>query len=191
MINKNISRKILKRNIHYGFLTADKLPQGEFKEHSLSDRYPWTTTGEFKTLAKNHCAAVCATNLTIFFRVTRDDPDKIFMDIYKYMGDGPKLKVDYAMKRYFKDLGYDFKLKKLRMDDEIKKSLEERKPVILLLAGSLANWHWVLVTGYRIYKDDLYLRIIDGWHRLGKTYYKPNVGSKILFAAQCELNRKD
>ncbi|MDO5041424.1 MAG: hypothetical protein Q4D95_04975, partial [Peptoniphilus sp.] len=152
MVNKSIPRRILKRNINYGFLTADKLPREEFKERNLTDRFSWSTTEEFKNMAKNHCATVCATNLALYFEVTRDNPHKIFREIYKYMGDGPKIKVEGAMKRYFRDLGYDLKLEKIRRRDEIKKSLDEGKPIILLLAGSLVNWHWVLVTGYRMYE---------------------------------------
>ncbi|CDZ75426.1 putative membrane protein [Peptoniphilus sp. ING2-D1G] len=191
MLSNNRSRKILKRNIHYGFLTEEKLPKVEFIEHNLTNESDWVITGEYKEFAKNHCATVCAANLTIFFRATRDDKNKIFMDIYKYMGNGPKIDIGYAMKKYFKDLDYDLKLKNLKSPGELKKSLDDRKPVILLLAGSLINWHWVLVTGYRIYGDEFYLKIVDGWHRIGRTYYKPGVGSKILLAIQCGLNKKN
>ena len=165
----------------YGFLKADDLPAGPYKEFFASQGLKeFVTTGATGDTLNNHCGATAATNLALNF--IHDDWQKIFARAYAMIGEGPALFIGHKVKRLFSSYKKKVKTRVYRSRDKIKKSIIRRRLSILLLANGLFDWHYVLCLGYRTYESgDDYLILADGWTKT-LTYYKINAGS-LLFSA--------
>lgn len=148
----------------------------------------FAVTGEFFDEAKNHCGAVCATNVLLYFRALAGVPVKstterhrIFTAIHDVVGNGPIFSLQKKISRcpFIAVRG-----KKLRSVQELVSALDHGCPCILLLANGLFDWHWVLCVGYLTARENgqekLFLRLADSWTPVCNTIYEPGVGSKIL-----------
>ena len=148
----------------------------------------FAVTGEFFSEAKNHCGAVCATNVLLYFRAVAGIPvrsaaerHRIFAAVHDVVGNGPIFSLQKKISRcpFIAVRG-----KKLHGIPELVSALDHGLPCILLLANGLFDWHWVLCVGYLIIrengKEKICLRLADSWTPFSDTLYEPGVGSRIL-----------
>ena len=171
----------------YGFLKADQMPAGEYRDvyASLALREGFVTTGQTGDYLNNHCGATAATNFARHY--IREDWRKIFVNVYALIGNGPAFFISHKIKRYFKSHGLKLKSKIHFKTDKIKKASIRNRLSILLLANGIFDWHYVLCLGYRAYANgDDYLIIADGWTRT-VSYYKVNRGSLMFSATTYDL----
>ena len=163
----------------YGFRNLRRMAATGYKEKSiLPGGMKLVTTGDFTEEAKNHCAAVCATNLLSYALekyspnvagspyAEEDGKHTLFLAVHNAMGDGPVFFFDTRLRRFF-DNGFG-KRYGLRMHSqsvhgfkEIKRALDDGCPCALLLANDLFHWHWVLAVGYREYEGTDYLEVSE------------------------------
>ena len=170
-------------NKGYNFRPRASLSRGLFHEVSLPvESLHWAVTGEYKGEAKNHCGAVCATNLAIYFSsqgyrelLEGNDRVRTFRQIHAYVGDGPVLRLLNRTRKYFISRGYSFACRMVRNYGEIKEALGEGRPSVVLLTSGPFDWHWVLAVGCRRYEDGReYLRVVDGWFDTSDRYFLMN-----------------
>ena len=62
----------------YGFIPASGLPAGAYEEYCIPGAlaFLWSITGDYTGYAKNHCAAVCLTNLSRYFDARRKKEER-------------------------------------------------------------------------------------------------------------------
>lgn len=172
------------------FFREEQLPANTFRSYDLPHgKVRWCITGDYAETAKNHCAAVCLTNLALCFTQMGILPslpvDKIFTAVHQLIGNGPIFFLQKKAKRCFSNTNQFLIGKKLCSFSEVKDSLEQGRPCALLLANHLLDWHWVLVLGYREYSaEECYLRMADGWHPTADRYYRLLPGAEWLSAIQ-------
>ena len=187
----------------YGFRLARRMAEGDFRERRIApEASRFVTTGDFMEEAKNHCAAVCATNLLDIVQQKlvpeweKEEVGALFLRVHESMGDGPVFFFDRRLRRFFrKDFGLRHHLTmeswKVRRFEEMKEALDAGLPCVLLLANDLFHWHWVLAVGYREYVSDPaeagkeakgFLRLADSWQRTADTFYRIGDGSRLLSA---------
>lgn len=170
--------------LSYGFLQEKDMPPGEYREKRLSrDAVTWAVTDEFAGEARNHCAAVCTTNLMIWKMLEKyglqDIPEKdrrrIFDYVHRRVGNGPVIFLHSRIRKMPEWEQGNFRSARIYRKKEILSALDRGVVCTLLLAGGMLEWHWVLATGYRVYscggKERIYLRIADSWHRKDTIFY--------------------
>lgn len=189
---------------NYGFIKVNKMSDEKYIEQAIDGLdFKVNSTADFSNEAKNHCGATLAVNLYKLFNNrynfhsveedlnldNRDNALTLFKDIHKYVPNGPVLFLARKIKSYFSSKSIDIKYKKIPFK-KLLSSLDANKPVAILLADGLFNWHWVLAVGYRVYADGtLYLRLISNHDRTSQSYYIKNSGSWLAHA--CEYSIKN
>lgn len=187
------NKKMLLKNGDYGFLRGGQLPQAPFSGADLPlTGGDWAVTSDYAALAHNHCAAVCLTNLALYFAA--DGPgaaalglggkDEVFRAAHRLTGNGPVLTVAGKATRYFAARGCALRHRRVWGFGGLQAAIAARRPCGVLLAGGLADWHWVLAVGWRQYADGRYLRIVDGWHNTADRFYKLNAKALCVAATQ-------
>ena len=175
----------------YGFVDKEDMPQGEFAEKSIagSENVGWAITGDYQDRAKNHCGAVCMTNVVLLFAdrghrrlLTENHRDKTFESVHQYIPDGPQPRIARKGAKYFRSRQSKLCYKSFRRWENIKNAITADCPVALLLVDGLFSWHWVLAVGYRRYQTgEAYLQIVTGWQRKPQ-YYQMDQGSFLFIA---------
>ena len=170
----------IRRRGNFVFLTEADLPQSSYRCDNvpLSD-ISWATTSEFNEHAYYHCGAVCITNLCLYFvsrgrrnLFVKNDKSATFDAVHSFVGNGPKLTVAYAARRFFRTRYYRLKHRQVKNFSEFAEAIAADRPVALLLAESLFNWHWVVALGWRKYESgEIYLRIVNGWENSSERFY--------------------
>ena len=190
------------QNKGYGFLPRAGLPRGHYNEISLPvESLHWAVTGDYGKIAKNHCGAVCATNLSVYFSsqgyrelLEENDRTRTFERVHNFVGDGPVLRLLNRTRKYFASRGYSFSCRKVRYFWEIRDAIGEGRPSVVLLTSGPFDWHWVLAVGCRRYEDGReYLRVVDGWHDTSDRYFllsrngekKEKEGARMAAAFPC------
>lgn len=174
----------------------------DLKENIFSHKFmdfpniSWATSSKFSDRAKNHCAATAVTNLSIFYAnkgyknlFVDGDIYKTFMSVYYYIGNGPRIIIANDIKKIFKKRGYDIDILYCRKFEDIKNSIDNNRPVLLLLADKLFSWHWVMGLGY-YESDNKYVRIVDGWNNSSDKFYKFNGEIKFLYGLSVNIKKK-
>lgn len=170
----------------YGFIDKKDLPGREFQSADLRllNNINWAKTSTYKNEAVNHCAAVFLLNLMIYFKEIGYDNlqfkniDKAFYKVHNIVGNGPKIFIAPKAKAIFIVYGYSLLSKNIKSFSELKQSINNNRPLGLLLYDGILNWHWVMAVGWREYNNgDQYIRIVDGWNATSNKYYKINSGS--------------
>ncbi len=173
----------------YGFIHWEDMPEGAYTSNLISNTLntEWATTGEFESIADNHCGAVAATNLALYFSNRGYTKLKInsvydtFVAVHNFVGNGPVANINNKTKEYFASRGYTLNSTYLSLYSHIKAAIDENRPCSLLLADGIANWHWVIGIGYRQYNaGGSYVRIIDGWEKSSTNFYLYNTGSSFM-----------
>lgn len=178
----------------YGFYDESSLPLGKYKDVIIkdADRIDWLTTYDVNTFAKNHCGAVAATNISLYYasRGFRDlnisnDKIEVFKKLHALIGNGPVVTIAGGLDKYFSSLRYDLRFSNLGNLESIKNALVNDRIIGILLAKDLFNWHWVLGLGYREYEDgSVYIRILNGWDNAIDKFYMIHSGSLWISATQ-------
>ena len=196
----------------YGFLAAQDLPETDiFDERILPDAKTmrFATTGDYSQIAKNHCGAVCASNVllclgggTDLHRApasakgtlsAEDLPEqseqsllrnRVFSIMHRLMGNGPVFTLNGSIKKGARDLGFLILSERASSRPDIIRSIDNGKPVALMLANGIFDWHWVLCVGYRryplAYGGKTYLRLANSWSPEADVFYVPGEGARIL-----------
>lgn len=182
---------------YYNFYNEDELATGTYKEYSIKDleKCDFLTTGEVSAIANNHCGAVAATNIAIYYQnrgfknlLAANNYDT-FKHLHDLIGDGPVLSIAKNTKRYFKSRGYILESKRFRSFDKLKEHLEADHIVDMLLADAVFNWHFVLAVGYREYESgEKYIKIITGWDKSKEKYFKLNAGTLLAYQTAYRIN---
>ena len=174
----------------YGFSEASELPEEAPVSLVTLPHLPvsFAVTTDYMEEAKNHCAAVTATNLSLILsppanartaELLREISHRSFTSIHSRIGNGPILNLEKRITRYYRDTGIPIRCRKLKNVEDISAVLSKGHPAALLLGDSLFRWHWVTVIGSLTYPDGTVLEIADSWHRRPR-YYRPNYGSRVL-----------
>lgn len=180
-------------NDDYGFIQWSAMPSGAY----TADNLPfydtkWATTGEYDTIANNHCGAVAVTNLAFYFadagysNLRKSTDRETFIAVHKYVGNGPVMTIANKARSYFADCGYSLGYNPVGSMTDITSAIKLDHPCGLLLADSLGSWHWVLGVGYRTYNisGDSYIRIVNGWQSDANRFYLMNKGSTFISGSQ-------
>lgn len=182
---------MLKNN--YQFLKEKDLPKEDYLEYTINNINKQIVTTNMFTNCKNHCAAICLTNLTLYYanrypNLINNDTNNTFFSIHKLVGNGPKLFISKRIDKYYKQKGYTLKHTYINKD-KIIESIKQDSPCALLLKGNIIDYHWVLCIGFRQYKDKVYLRIFDGWHNTIDAYYQLNGPTKLLHVTSYSIRK--
>lgn len=173
----------------FGFKTIENMKIHGFFEKSLDlvNEVDWVATKDFNNIAKNHCGAVAVTNIIMYldkkYRVKEKSNKLIFRKVHKTIGNGPIFNITYGLKAYYKSLGKDLTIYKVKNVSEYKRAIHNNMPVGILVANGVKGWHWIVGIGYRQYKNgELYFIVKDGWTKKANRYYMINKGSRLLTA---------
>ncbi len=181
----------------YGFIDLSNMPSNDYTGKYITGikSIDWATTYDFSDIAEDHCAAVAATNLALFYSykgfsnlIINNSTRDTFIEVHKIIPDGPIVFMASGTKEYFEDRGYTLKASDIGNTDNFKSSVNSGYPCAFLLGNNIADWHWILGVGYRDYPSDgTYFRIVDGWHNTVERFYKPYSGSVWAKATQYQL----
>ncbi len=174
----------------YGFFDASGLPRYPAVSDVRLEQLPaeFAVTSDYDPEARNHCAAVTATNISLILSPpanarTKEALGRIahrsFTSIHNRIGNGPILNLERRIMRYYTEAGIPIRCRRLPDTAAIPSALMQNHPAALLLADSLFQWHWVTVIGQLSWPDDTVLIIADSWHRTPR-YYRPGYGSRVL-----------
>ncbi len=138
----------------------------------------FTVTGEYNDIAKNHCAAVCLTNLAaalsavtgrqILENGSAQDTFRVF---HSMVGNGPVASISGAWSRYGKARELWLRSRPVRNFEDVQRAIGMGHPCGLLLTDGVLQWHWVTVTGWAEGEGRYALRIHDGWNQPDNRYY--------------------
>lgn len=182
-----MDKKIRKVRGYYGFYDKSAMPKGDYKDVIIdsADSMDWLTTYEVSDMAKNHCGAVAATNISLYYDKRGYEGLKIlnskletFKSLHSIIGNGPVMSLSKGLRKYFASRGYRLSYGNLGSLKEIKQAVDKGRIVGALLAKNLFNWHWVLIVGYREYSDGTtFVRLINGWDKTIDKFYSLHSGS--------------
>jgi hypothetical protein len=138
----------------------------------------FTVTGEYDDTAKNHCAAVCLTNLTAALSAVtgrqlleNGSPQETFSIYHDMVGNGPVASISGAWSRYGKQRGLQLRSRPVRNFADVQAAISMGHPCAILLTDGPLQWHWVTVTGWAEGEGHYTLRIHDGWNLRDDRYY--------------------
>lgn len=178
--------KYIKKSIYssfmgngFRFISFKQLPQNEYNCNFLikSSNINWITTIETNRIAKNHCAAVAATNISLFISNSflNDNINKysLFKLLYSDIGNGPVFSINRDIKKYFLSRNIFLKSEKVKNFNEFKSEIDKGHVVAFLLARGIVNWHWVIGVGYRQYIDgQSFIQIVTGWNNTTDRFFE-------------------
>ncbi|MBO5999886.1 MAG: hypothetical protein J6P87_09375 [Lachnospiraceae bacterium] len=179
--------------IPYGFLKPSDLPDSDAYDEVrlLPADMTFATTGDFAAVARNHCGAVCASN--VLLSLTSRAPEipsgqpaagAVFDVMHRIIGNGPVFTLNRGIKKGASAFGKVILSERAASRPDIIYALDRGMPVALLLSNSLFDWHWVLCVGYRRYPlsagGQTYLRLANSWQPSADVFYLPGEGSRIL-----------
>lgn len=130
------------KNIDYGFLPDHSAP---------GPSHPFAVTGDFSSIAKNHCCAVTVTNLILQgfagpgWKMRYHNRAELFRSVHHFVGNGPVFTMKKA-NRFLRETGLNGQFVKIPKA-ALAQTLSAGRPAALLVAASLFDWHWVLATG--------------------------------------------
>ncbi len=174
----------------YGFYASNKLSAPPRVITSLLDSdIKWSTTGEYREAAKNHCASTLALNFFVLdaFRngkvLAKEERDYYFEKVHGRIGDGPVAFLASKVKGLFQEeKGKTPVTRTLYHFQDMKDEILQGNPVAFLLRVGLFNWHWVMATGIAEVQghngSEAYVQIVDNWNP-DPRYYKMNEKSKL------------
>lgn len=158
---------------------------------------PFAVTGDFTSIARNHC---CATMLTNFIlqgyagrgaasRIHCHTPQDLFIRIHQYVGNGPVFRLGGA-NRFLRESGIGGRFIRIRKT-RLYEIVSHGNPAALLVAASPFDWHWVLAVGLSSGQpaariagtpplSDLRIRIINNWDRNVLKEYIPGTGARLI-----------
>lgn len=164
----------------YGFLekidNVDKEVMLGFNPASLFITKDFENTG-----LNNHCAFTTAANIMKLMGY-----DEIsFDEIYRYIKSGPVLFLKAKIKKIIKNrmTSVNIKRKYFPKTMDLVKAIDEGHITAMLLIESIKSAHWVLVAGYAIKKDEIYLKVFTNWYKSFR-YYKFGKGSKAFLSLE-------
>lgn len=157
------------------FLTDASLPPAPYDHGELPlDGVDWAVTSEFSQIARDHCAAVCATDLALWYAahgpacasLSRDgSKEETFRAVHALVGNGPVPAIARHVRRYSSRQGCPLCHSSIRGPSALQQAIGRGHPCALLLTAAPLDWHWVLAVGWRRYPDGtFYIRVMDGWH---------------------------
>ncbi|OKL46207.1 hypothetical protein BSR29_08145 [Boudabousia liubingyangii] len=171
----------------YGFLSPHQLPKGRYIARTIDDAssVAWMTTSEVSDLAKNHCAAVAATNIALYHAhqgakqlLVNDDRVATFQALHRIVNNGPVAMLVPKVRIFYRQRGVPMHSQTSRNLKALKFGVRNNLIQAALLVDGLFNWHWVLVVGYRQYQDGrLFLQLVNGWEQTTEKYYEVGAGS--------------
>ena len=192
----NVKHK--KKDGRMGMIDAAELPPGYGAARTIAgaESLTWAATGDFRDLAKNHCAAVAVTNLALYFSSrgydglmpgyrTPEGRRETFREVHQRVGNGPVFSIARKAKRFFRRRGVPLRVARANTLSEIEQAIDRDRPVAIQISDGLLSWHWVLCVGtLRDFRGGVYLRVVSGWHRTIDKYYKPFTGSAWILGRQ-------
>jgi hypothetical protein len=178
----------------YGFIDWGDMPSGTYNWDMVANAAStdWATTGEFSSIASNHCGATAVTNFALYFANCGYSNLKInssvydtFVAVHNIVGNGPVMTIADEAKEYFTDRGYTLKTSSVGSFSGIQTAIGNDRPCGILLANAIVDWHWVICVGYRAYNSGgSYMRVVDGWNDTTLKFYLCNSGSTWISATQ-------
>lgn len=141
---------------------------------------PFATTGEFSSLARNHCCAIMVMNLLLqeYPEYCRRFPRRdLFLRIHAAVGNGPVFTLRRA-NRFLQKEGLPGRFERVPLSAQhphspyASKAPQPFRSALLLAAGPF-DWHWVLASG------DAF-RVITGWDSRHLFQWNPRSGVRLL-----------
>lgn len=188
----------LRYNAHMGIL----LPIGN-QNYGFVDAVPaarrYAITGDYMTIARNHCAATMLTNAVMLLAPTYPkvhDPQALFREIHDFIGNGPVLRLQNKTNRYLMTARLPYTCRQVnrgilesspaRLVSLAHQDLAAGRPAALLVAASPLRWHWVLALpeaptqqAHSLRSADAFT-IIDNWHPNCLYHYVPDQGAHLM-----------
>lgn len=167
---------LLIKKAGYPFYTEPELPADARGLSLPCSGMDFAVTGDFSSEAKNHCAAVCMTNLELCLRGggTRDRVREIFRLSHRVLHNGPVFTRSFrsGMRVRFKRQGFRLRQQVLDPDDRegMRRALRAGMPMAVLIMVSPLDWHWVTAVGLKENEEGFWLQIADGWNRRADRY---------------------
>lgn len=164
----------------YGFIKkiseVDKEVMLDFDLASLSITSDFDGTG-----LNNHCAFTTATNIMKMMGFTGVS----FDEVYKYIKSGPIVFFEPRVKRIIKKRQTSVNVKHRYMPRtmDMVHAIDEGHITAMLLIESAVSAHWVLVMGYAVKGDEIYLKVFTNWYH-DTRYYKVGKGSLAVFSLE-------
>ena len=172
----------------YGIFDSSDLPSGTYTTGNLPNFFSvgmWGTTGEFSGIngAYDHCGATGAFNVVNYYRtrlsynnlfVNGNNRDATFEAIHENIGNGPVTfsQITSGLSPYVRGTGKGLTYMPASYYSDIKEYIDAGKMcLVLLIASSYDESHYVNVVGYREYSGGVhYLRIVDNWNNNTNKY---------------------
>lgn len=172
----------------WGFTVIGSMPTGVYTSDTIpsATSVVWAYTGEFSSIASDHCGPVAITNLALYFTkvgysnlTINSSKWDTFVAVHAITGNGPTSAITNYAKTYFSNRGYTLKNANAVGESGITTAITNDRPLGILLADGVTNWHWVVGVGWRKYTSsgDFYIRINNGWNSNANTFYKVGTGS--------------
>ncbi len=188
MNDKGYFVMLINNKSSYAFFDTLDLPKDDYLEQTIAytETIDWLTTAEFQAKAHNHCGAVTAANIALFYNAseaynfeTEQSNHQIFYAIHQIMGDGPIIRMAKPLSKFFRQHNTALHYRGVKDYNQLKKAIDNNHICTILLMNALFDWHWVLAVGYRQYANgDKYIRIVDSWHNSINRYYKLRAQTK-------------
>ncbi len=163
----------------YGFISRKHMPKDRYTSETIpySERN-WAVMRSFNEIARNHCGATAAANITRQLTYTgnpslirNNSLRDIFIDLHDLIGNGPVMTIASNLEKYISTRGYTLNHSRVLTFSELQKAISNNRPCTLLLSASPLHWHWVVVVGWRQYRSgENYLRIVTGWDNSADYY---------------------
>lgn len=175
----------------YGFIPEDEMPTGHYEGQCINcDNVNWVVYDDFNDIANNHCAAVAVTNMALYFaeqgysNLYQGSNRLTFVDVHNILGNGPVGLVGFSggADEYFSNCGYTLQSNGVEGFDGLVTAVKKGRPVAILLADGIFEWHWILGVGWRSY-DTVggdYIQIMNGWNRDVDRFYRESSGSLVM-----------
>ena len=167
---------LLNKKSSYPFFTGKELPEGARTFSLPAASLPFAVTGDFASEAKNHCAAVCMTNLELCLKGGRDREGvrEEFHLSHRVLHTGP------VFTRSFRNgMLVRFRREGIRLLQQVigpydtetmEAALLAGRPMAVLIMASPLDWHWVTAVGMAEKDGRFFLQIADGWNRRADRY---------------------
>ena len=201
LLKQETSNISLNSNNDYGFIKWKNMKPGvKAYDNCPIKGISWVTTGgaskSYNSKAKNHCGAVCLTNIALYYNkmgynklVINGTKKDTFNKIYEIVGPGPIFNLTKYAQKYFLNRGYTLKSGSIRTTYQYKNAIRKNRPVAMFLTESVLKSHWVLGVGWREYAGgEFFMRIVDGWYdNNAEVFYKPHHDSVWMYSSEYYL----
>lgn len=136
----------------YGFMAYGNLPSGGYSAKTITkaSSTDWTTTGEFSSIAANHCGATAVTGLARYFdnrgfaKLKKTSIDATYRAVHAIVGHGPAMTIAGSAKTSLLNCGHTLSSSFIGTYSGMTTAVSNQRPSGILLANGIVAWHWII-----------------------------------------------